>query len=128
MNYKYLSLAILAMVAIFFLSSLPQGFLLGKPSLSVQIITNLAHIPAYSLLTFLWLRSFNRGRNGNQSVIIKAIVVIGAIVFAISDEIHQSFVPGRSVSCLDIALDLLGIFLGLQLLKIKALKQTSISY
>ena len=40
------------------------------------------------------------------------------MLFAISDEFHQSFVPGRSASLMDIGLDLLGIVLGLGVFRI----------
>lgn len=37
-------------------------------------------------------------------------ILAGLVLFAISDEIHQSFVPGRTASLMDIGLDLLDSF------------------
>ena len=36
-----------------------------------------------------------------------------ALLFALSDELHQSFVPGRSARLIDVGIDLLGAVLGL---------------
>jgi VanZ family protein len=40
------------------------------------------------------------------------------MLFAVSDEIHQSFVPGRTASFMDIGLDLIGILFGLWVFKL----------
>ena len=60
LKYKYASLALLNTVLIIYASSSPDHALLGDDSLTEQIISNLAHIPAYALLTFLWLKTFER--------------------------------------------------------------------
>ena len=82
-----------------------------------QIISNLAHIPAYSLLTFLWLKSF-AGTESKNNTIAFSLILAGLVFFAVSDEIHQSFVPGRTASFIEIGLDLIGIVLGLWVFKI----------
>jgi VanZ family protein len=38
-----------------------------------------------------------------------------AAAFAVTDEIHQAFVPGRQASPLDVAIDVTGIAVGLAL-------------
>jgi len=113
MNLKYLLLSLLAMFLIVYVSSIPDKSLWGNDSLSKQIIYNLAHIPAYGLLTFLWLKAFDITRSRRQFLMVNAIILTGLALFAVSDEIHQSFIPGRSASCMDVGLDGLGIFLGL---------------
>ena len=45
-------------------------------------------------------------------------VLMGLILFAISEEIHQAFVPGRVASCMDVGLDTVGILFGLSVFKI----------
>jgi VanZ family protein len=116
-NYKYTSLALLSTLLIIYASSIPDQALLGDNSLVEQIISNLAHIPAYALLTFLWLKAFER-RSVSHSFMVAAFISFGLILFAVSDEIHQSFVPGRFASFMDIGLDFLGIFFGLVTFKI----------
>jgi len=117
MNYKYLLLAVLITSLIAWLSSIPEHSLPGSGSLSERVISNLAHIPAYALLTLLWLKSFVGTRLGKPSLAVNSLVLVGLLLFAVSDEIHQSFVPGRTSSFMDIGLDLIGIFCGLAVLK-----------
>ena len=99
------------------MSSIPDKTIWGRGSLSEQIISNLAHIPAYALLTFLWLKSFAVAESKNN-IIVFSLILSGLVLFAVSDEIHQSFVPGRTASFMDIGLDLLGILFGLWIFKI----------
>jgi len=99
------------------MSSIPDKTLWGSGSLSEQIISNLAHIPAYALITFLWLMSF-AGTETKNNIIAFSLILSGLILFAVSDEIHQSFVPGRTASFMDICLDLIGILFGLWAFKI----------
>jgi len=91
--------AILWAAAIFTLSSIEQikvshffawDFALKK----------LAHISEYAILFTLVLRATNR--NWIQSFII-------TMAYAVSDEFHQSFVPGRSPTVIDLGLDLSGV-------------------
>jgi VanZ family protein len=116
-NYKYISLALLSTLLIIYASSIPDPALLGDDSLTEQIISNIAHIPAYALLAFLWLKAFER-RNAGHSFMSAALILFALILFAVSDEIHQSFIPGRSASFMDIGLDFIGIFFGLVIFKI----------
>ena len=99
------------------MSSIPDKTLWGSGSLSEQVLSNLAHIPAYALLTFLWLKSF-AGTESKSNIIAFSLTLAGLVLFAVSDEIHQSFVPGRTASFMDIGLDLIGIFFGLWVFKI----------
>ena len=117
MNYKYLSLAIFSTLLIIFMSSIPDKALWGSGSLSEQIISNLAHIPAYALLSFLWLKSF-AGATSKNNTIVFSLTLAGLVLFAVADEIHQAFIPGRTASFIDIGLDLIGILFGLWAFKI----------
>ena len=112
MNYKYLSFALLSTFVIVSISSIPDQNFWGNGALCKRIISNLAHIPAYALLSFLWLKSF-AGSTSRNHIITRSFILGGLVLFAISDEFHQSFVPGRSASFMDIGLDLIGIILGL---------------
>ena len=115
MNYKYASLALLSTLFLIYMSSIPDKSLWGGGSLIMQIISNLAHIPAYALLTFFWLKVFKRRKERNQFIIINVLILIGLVLFAVSDEIHQSFVPGRTASCMDVGLNIVGILFGIGL-------------
>ncbi|RKY37816.1 MAG: VanZ family protein, partial [Candidatus Omnitrophota bacterium] len=42
---------------------------------------------------------------------------IFSILYAISDEIHQTFIPGRNASVKDVVADCVGILIGLYIVK-----------
>ncbi len=65
------------------------------------------HAVAYGILTWLYLRAF-RGHWRDDARVRLASVVL-ALVYAVSDEYHQTFVPGRSGSWVDVVIDGVGI-------------------
>ncbi|OGF44393.1 MAG: hypothetical protein A2231_04950 [Candidatus Firestonebacteria bacterium RIFOXYA2_FULL_40_8] len=93
-------------VCVFYLSSIsnPPGVRL------LQFIPNsdkLAHMTEYFILSSLIFFALARGHNikTNKAIII-AILLTAA--YAITDEYHQSFTPGRSMDVLDWAADTAG--------------------
>lgn len=74
------------------------------------IIRKLAHFTEYFILGILLS---NLILSYNKKAYISIII---CILYAISDEIHQIFVPGRSCQILDITIDSLGSILGIYLL------------
>jgi VanZ family protein len=86
---------------IFALSSIPHlGTDLGIWDL---ILRKCAHMTEYAILAFLLARAV--GREGPA--------LVAGVLYAISDEVHQSFVSGRHASPIDVAIDTVGVFLGL---------------
>lgn len=70
-----------------------------------------AHLFAYALLGFLLINALRRsGVFGRKSIMIALFL---CAFFAISDEIHQVFVPGRSGEVRDVFIDILGASLGI---------------
>lgn len=99
-NKKYI-LPVLWMILIFTLSSFPGN---TYPSFLSENFSWLAHFIEYAVLGFLWYRALNKR-------IILVLVI--CILFSISDEIHQLFVPLRECSIIDIIVDIFGIIFGL---------------
>jgi VanZ family protein len=97
------------MGVILFLSHQPNSNFAHLPQF--EGIDKIAHIIAYGILagTFLYgLQSFtHHSGRGNTSI----IVVVFCLLFGISDEYHQSFIPGRQVSVWDVAADVVGALL-----------------
>ena len=60
-----------------------------------------AHMTVYGLLWVLWWRAL-RYRHA-------ALAVVITLAYAVSDEIHQSFVDGRHGAARDVAIDALGV-------------------
>ena len=114
-KYKYLFLALFCSFLIFRLSSISNPIPWWHGVTGREILLNLGHIPAYALLTFLWLMSVPVRKNGNRSLVVILSVLAGIVCFSVSDEIHQSFTPGRDPSLMDVGLDLVGFCLGLSI-------------
>jgi VanZ family protein len=113
----YLLASIAITCTIVLLSSIPEQSLPGAGTLTEQILSNLAHIPAYGVLAYAWLKSFGITVYKEKFPVTMIGVLMGLVLFSISDEILQSFVPGRTPSLMDIGLDLLGICVGLTVLQ-----------
>jgi len=84
---------------IFYFSSLPE-----IPELILKITkeTFILHIIEYAILSILLLRAFINSKNiiFREKAIYLAIII--TILYGITDEIHQHFVPGRTFSLFDI--------------------------
>jgi VanZ family protein len=88
---------------IFALSSIPDlGTGLGGWDL---VLRKVAHAGEYAVLGALLLRATAR----------PGVAFALGVLYAISDEVHQSFVQGREGSPLDVALDSVGVAVGLVL-------------
>lgn len=98
---KKYSLPVLWMLLIFILSSIPGNAFPKQPFPHFDVVV---HFVEYSILGFLWHKAL-KGKFG--------IVVVICILFAISDEFHQIFVPLRECSIIDLAIDSIGIFAGI---------------
>ena len=75
-----------------------------------DVIRKIAHFSLYALIGFLLMALFSTYNINEKNKIISTII-IGAI-YAISDEFHQSFIPGRSGQVSDVFLDTLGVTVG----------------
>jgi VanZ family protein len=67
------------------------------------ILRKAAHITEYAILGALLYRAFRR----------EAPALATGIVYAASDELHQHFVRGRHASPVDVAIDALGLTIGM---------------
>jgi VanZ family protein len=86
---------------IFALSSIPSlGTGLGVWDL---ILRKGAHMTEYAVLALLLVRALGR----------EAPALALGVLYAASDELHQAFVRGRHASPVDVAIDAVGLLLGL---------------
>ena len=109
------------MMLIFFLSS--QSSLPAVSSFSGADL--LLHAVFYAILCVFFARSFTdpRIRNWNRMILLTILV----IVYGITDEYHQSFVPGRDASIWDVLADGVGGFLAAAMLFGRDRKTVNIS-
>lgn len=103
-------LVILWMTLIAVGSSVPKPD--GEPGLGPW--DKLAHLFAYGVLGLLIARAMYINGIGNWREI--AVVTMLATLYGVSDEFHQSFVPGRESSSGDLIADALGALLAACLL------------
>jgi VanZ family protein len=79
------------------------------PSLSTglgtwdYVLRKCAHVTEYAVLAYLLARALAH----------EAPALAAGLVYAASDELHQSFVRGRHAAPLDVAIDAVGLTLGL---------------
>lgn len=103
------------MALIFALSSRSEAP--SAPLLSDTIAAVLGHFALYAVLAVLLLLGLRSWRP-RQSISPYVLAGVIAIIYAISDEFHQSFVPGRDASALDLAVDALGVMSALALMRL----------
>lgn len=70
-----------------------------------------AHFTVYAVLYFLLFRAFHSTQPGqyppgSRTYAYPAVI---AVLYAISDEVHQSFVPGRTATIQDVIIDSVGV-------------------
>ena len=83
-------------------STLLSGIILWTP----PAVQNLAHMPLFGVLAWLWYRSLSAWMKNTRLLLSSAFLL--ATGFGILDEWHQLHVPGRYASLTDIALNTLG--------------------
>ncbi len=71
------------------------------------VLRKLAHVTEYLILTLLLLRALRR----SEVALALPVAIAAALAYAASDEWHQSFVPGRTATPRDVAIDGIGIAL-----------------
>lgn len=80
-----------------------------------KLFFKLAHIIAYAILTWFWWRALSARRQVTWGVLFAAFTL--TILYGISDEIHQLFVPGRHGRLADVLFDTSGALLMILLLR-----------
>jgi VanZ family protein len=104
--------AIILMAAIFMFSSIPSQ---EMPSFGFwdTIVKKSGHMIGYALLGFSYLRAIRVRSNWTYLAALLAV-----LVYAFTDEFHQSFVAGRNSSFIDVGIDTAGACLGMIALRI----------
>lgn len=101
---------LLAWLALIFgLSSIPNE--IRRPTSTIPY-DKIAHFLEYGVLAFLVAWVLARGRRSPVDGAIAAIAVGASVLYGVSDEWHQSYVPGRDPSWTDLSTDALGAACG----------------
>lgn len=108
-NYERFALVILWAGAIYFLSSRPLAIFVVVDYWEF-LIRKLAHMFEFAVLTFLIFRVFKYTEKRHVYWDMFGALTL-AIVYAIFDEYHQTFVPGRTGTYTDVLIDSAGILI-----------------
>ena len=100
-------LIVLIAIEIFYFSS--KSSVPGTGGISYLPIVY--HFVVFFLFSFFLLAAIKGNKKLKVSYLITALIL--SVIYAISDEFHQSFVPGRDASIRDILTDSAGIILSL---------------
>lgn len=92
---------------IFYLSSLPQPEQYA-PSLFELLGDKLLHAVEYGILSVLCYRAFRYGAGMRAASHALALAILAASGYAVTDELHQAFVPTREPSGWDLLADAIG--------------------
>ena len=116
------------MIVIFVMSSFGSTQSDNQSNFIVDIIVNILNVENVDVLSFIVRKTahcveylilgilvYNMFKSYDKKEFFAIIV---CMLYAISDEVHQSFVPGRSCQISDILIDGIGSFIGILCYKI----------
>jgi len=87
-----------------------------------EMLGRVSHVLEYAVLAVLFSRAVTWGRVPRGAFLELAVGLSAA--YALLDEVHQLFVPGRTFQLFDLGMDLGGILLGILLYRlVKRLSQ-----
>ncbi|MFW0862536.1 MAG: VanZ family protein [Candidatus Komeilibacteria bacterium] len=116
-NFKYGIFAAAWMSLIWLLSN-RSVLNVGLSGLWDILFKKSAHIFVYAVLGLLLVKlllGYKKWSKEDNQFVFAGLLLLAfflGILYAISDEIHQSFIPGRNASVVDIGIDTVGLFFG----------------
>ena len=76
------------------------------PKVEIPFIDKFVHLVEYGVLGFLFYRALKVSKLASR---VFLLAMIFSLLYALSDEVHQLFVPGRVFDLWDLAADSLGV-------------------
>lgn len=100
-------------MVVIFLGSSHSNVVLSESPSKDNLMKNLGHIIEYALLGFLIFRAvYSEKGDTLTSRYVWLWSLIGGILYGVSDEVHQMFVPARTAYLGDILMDGVGAGMG----------------
>jgi VanZ family protein len=100
---------VIAVAGLIFLGSAQSDARLSPDVTTDWVLRKIGHLAVYALLAFLTanaLRAFGVPHAAALAILLGAL-------YAVTDEFHQSLVPGRSSLAGDVMIDIAGLLIGL---------------
>ncbi len=82
------------------------------PEVAIPFFDKFMHFAEFALFGFLASRAFRSSRNKKLTDNFLSLAIIVSVLYGLSDEIHQIFVPNRLFSIADLTADIIGGTLG----------------
>jgi VanZ family protein len=99
------------MAVLWWLSSIPGGPEKVVDGLSIAAwFQKLMHVVAYAILAAAWTWALSGQLRFRATVAAALVLTVG---YAVVDEIHQAYVPGRTSAVTDVLIDLAGALIGI---------------
>jgi VanZ family protein len=96
-----------------------------RPGISEQTIMQVqffvrkaGHVTEYTVLAALLYRAVINTILMGRALVSAALVLLFCGIYAVSDEFHQSFVPSRTATARDVAIDSAGAVFGVALIRL----------
>lgn len=80
------------------------------------LVRKLAHMGEYSVLVILLVNALRQHFYRKHVIYTYAVSI--SLLYAVSDEVHQVFVPARAGSVIDVLIDALGVLIGVLLFEL----------
>jgi VanZ family protein len=118
-------LPLLYMMMIWRMSSLPSNAYVELPDSNVdRFIKESLHLVEFAILYLLFvLAAYFNGKLTATTSLIFAVV---ACLYGLTDEIHQSFVPARSATLIDLVKDVIGVSVAYYFVRKKLLRSKAV--
>jgi len=100
---------------IWFLSSHPSDEFIETPFWFDDLLKESLHLVEFGILFWLFVLALIRHTRLTQKTSV--IVAIISILYGLTDEIHQAFVPSRSATVIDFIKDTIGVIVSYWVLK-----------
>ncbi len=115
MNVKFVSvlkiIPVLLVTGIIFLLSEQSGYTLSLHISLFYGADKIAHLLMYWVLAATVIYAFSDSFKRKYPCVVVVLTLLFCLFYGISDEFHQSFTPGRSVSVFDVVADFTGAIL-----------------
>jgi len=105
--------AVIVMGIIFIVSSTPGSSIPDLGPLD-HLSKKMGHLLGYALLGAAYRHAWSRNSFISRSGTVTAGLLV--VLYAVIDEWHQGFIPGRNATLLDVCIDIVGGIIGIVLL------------
>lgn len=121
-TFSFYLISSLSWMSLIFLTSSVSDFspVVGAGNEPSYFTSSVAHILLYAILCFLWLKVFiTYGFNKKKSIALGFLI---AVLYGLTDELHQYFTPNREPHVSDWLFDVVGAFITVNFYRIRGYK------